>query len=218
VINLHCYSPNPDQILNLNVPYHQQECNNWCGLACIQMWADWDGVNVTQQDIANYLGVGNHTISPYEVLYGVGYFTCSPGHLETRDSFEPGSQGDLISASIYGIQGYVPSIMPFFTDHAVLIKGYKWREDENNEPLAIKVWYNDPNGYYNRSCSGSSLKSYFMPCPFDYWLIVGDYDFIDGGIDGHDDFVYERGTWYGGPSYYNPKGLDVKPPKPPMIP
>jgi hypothetical protein len=219
LINLHCYTPDPEKLINLNVPYHQQVCSNWCGLACVQMWADFDYINVTQQEIASYIGIdGNDTANAFELLIGVGAFTCSAGHVETRDSFEPGSQGDLISATIYAIQDSVPSIMPFFTDHAVLIKGYKWREDESGKPFALNVWYHDPNGFANRNCSGGSLRSYFMPCPFDYWVLVGDYYYIDEGIDGHDAFVMEWGTYYGGPAYYNPKGLYREPIDHTMIP
>jgi hypothetical protein len=31
--------------------------------------------------------------------------------------------------------------------------------------------------------------------------------YVNNGITGHDNFVLRRGTYYGGPSIYDPKGL-----------
>ena len=100
--------------------------SKWCGIACVQMWADYNGIQVTQQQIADAIGVaGNDTASPFELETAVGSFTCYEGYCATREFWEAGSQGDLIGATIYAIQDYVPSIMPYFETHAVLVKGYK---------------------------------------------------------------------------------------------
>jgi len=199
---------NPPYKTNIWVPLHNQECENWCGIACIQMWADLDGVLVTQTTIANYLGVvGSMTPNPYELETGVGHFTCSPGWLERRPWDDPGAQGDLIAASITGIKYGIPSIMPFYNgDHAVLIKGYEWRE-ENGKPVALSCWLNDPRGYENQKISASKLAAYFECFPYDYWVIVGYPEFVWEGIAGHDAFVAAGGTYYGGPLKYDPKDI-----------
>ncbi|UCH98424.1 MAG: C39 family peptidase [Candidatus Aminicenantes bacterium] len=207
LINVQCIPSDLEKLINLDVPFHNQECSNWCGIACIQMWAHFDGFSVTQQEIANELGIGfNQATSPFDLETGIGSFTCSEGYCATRGIFEPGAQGDLIGATIYAIQDYVPSIMPFWMDHAVLIKGYKWREDENGRPLAIKVWFHDPNNLPNRTIDGGTLEIRFMPAPV-YWVIIGLPDYVFEGIIGHDSFVLAGGTYYGGPYHYDPKDL-----------
>jgi len=40
-------------------------------------------------------------------------------------------------------------------------------------------------------------------------VIVGWPHFILDGMIGHDLFVMRGGTYYGGPSYYNPKNLNI---------
>ncbi|NIM16125.1 MAG: hypothetical protein GTO45_29330 [Candidatus Aminicenantes bacterium] len=197
--------PKPPYVVNLPVPFHQQECGNWCGIACIQMWADFDGWLVTQAEIASYLGiVGNLYASPYDLERGVGAYTASPGWLERREWDEPGGQGELVAASITGIKYGVPSIMPFGGGtHAVLIKGYEWRE-EDDIPIALACWYHDPNGIVNRKISAAQLSNYFDCFPADYWVIVGDYDFVLEGINGHFAFIAAGGTYYGGPQTYDP--------------
>jgi hypothetical protein len=83
LINLNCYTPDPEKIINLNVPYHQQVCSNWCGLACIQMWADFDNINVTQQEIANYIGIDGHDefVMEWGTYYG-GPAYYNPKHFD----------------------------------------------------------------------------------------------------------------------------------------
>jgi len=206
-INMQCYTPDPENEIELNVSFHNQECSTWCGIACIQMWADYDGFQYSQSQIASLLGIGvNDTTSPFELETGISYYTCSEGYCATKDMFVDGAQGDLIGATIYGIQDYVPAIMPYYADHAVLITGYKWTED-NGSPVAVRVFYHNPNGLPDQSSTGSVLNIWFMPCPFDYWVIIGMPYYVPEGIIGHDSFVLEGGTYYGGPSYYDPKGL-----------
>jgi hypothetical protein len=196
-------APKPPYVVNLPVPYHQQECENWCGIACIQMWADFDGWLVPQADIASYLGiVGNLKASPYDLEIGVGAYTASPGWLERRACYEPGGKGELIAASITGIKYCVPSIMPFYGDHAVLIKGYEWIDED--QPIALACWLHDPDGRNNWKITAGQLDYFFECYPSDNWVIVGYYDFVLEGIGGHAAFIAAGGTYYGGPPVYDP--------------
>lgn len=200
----HYGTGNPPFYENLWVPYHQQECENWCGIACIQMWADRDGVLVNQGEIATYLGVGNQKASPFHLEMGVGAYTSAPGWLEIRGWYDLGAKGDLVASSITGIKHGYPSIMPFYGgEHAVIIKGYEWREVDE-KPVAISCWYHDPNGFNNWRISASILSRYFECGIYDYWVIVGFRDFVWEGMAGHQAFIEAGGTYYGGPQTYDP--------------
>lgn len=113
----------------------------------------------------------------------------------------------------FGI-GDRPSIMPFYEEHAVIIKGYKWHEDSTGRPIAEKVCYHDPiqSRGPNITILAGALDAAFVPAPFKYWVIVGDRSFIPDGIYGHDTFVLKGGIYYGGTSFYDPKGLIELPP------
>ena len=201
----------PDWVIDLQVPYHYQLYCNYCGIACVQMWAHFDGWEVAQDSIASYVGItpGSYAANPYQLERAVGAYTGAYGYLERREFWEPGAQGDLISSTIEGLKYCVPSIMPFSGNHAVLIKGSEWNEKTDGSPLAKRIYLHDPNNLPSQNISADELTRRFIPCPFDYWVIVGWEDFILNGIIGHDTFVLMGGTYYGGPSYYNPKDLDL---------
>ncbi len=74
--------------------------------------------------------------------------------------------------------------------------------------MAIKAYYHDPTGAPNQTISALALDYAFDPAPYSYWVILGYSDYVDAGIDGHDTFVLRRGTYYGGPSNYDPKDLN----------
>jgi hypothetical protein len=205
-INWSCSKPDPDYLINLNVPYHAQQCPNWCGVACVQMWSDFDGPLVSQQDIADSLGIGGGTASPWELEQAVAAYTASEGYVALKDWLAPGAQGDLIGATICGIDAGIPSIMPFDQDHAVLIKGHKW-SDSTGRPIAKKTFFHDPDNDPDREITGSGLVSRFDPCPFQYWVLIGYEDFLLDGIDGHIGFILRGGAYYGGPDPYDPKGI-----------
>ncbi len=213
-----CFDPDPDEEMNLYVPYQTQDHPNWCGIACIQMWNQYceGGLWIPQLTIAKAIDVWYERAHPRDLLRGVGMYTDSPGHLAHRSFTEPGSQGDLIAATVTGVLDYNPSIMPFWEEHAVLIKGYKYRYKEIKDeygnvvdtiPIAIYVYYNDPGDTANIGTGIASLKNLFVPCPFDYWVIVGFQHYVPQGVDGHNSFILRGGSYYGGPLNYNPKGL-----------
>ncbi len=200
-----CSSGEPEKNINLPVPYHDQVCQNYCGIACIQMWAEYNGIYVTQQAIANFLGISGETVSPYLLDQGVAYFSGSQGYLEFRPFDELDAQGDLIGATICGIQENIPSIMPFYGNHAVLIKGYKWHEDLYGRPIADRAYYHDPDDLPNQNITAGTLESAFIPCPFNYWVIVGYPSFVPEGREGYNVFILEGGTYYGGSSNRDPQ-------------
>ncbi len=199
-----CSTGEPENKIDLPVPYHQQVCKNYCGIACIQMWAEYNGICVTQQEIAGFLGIGGNFVSPYLLDQGVANFTGSQGYLAIASIADPDAQGDLIGASIYGIQEYIPSIMPFWGNHAVLIKGYKWHEDVYGRPIADRAYYHDPRYGENKIITAGELESAFMPDP-SYWVIVGNPGYVPAGREGYNVFILEGGTYYGGSSNRDPQ-------------
>lgn len=211
LMNLKCPGSKLENHIDLYVPYFEQETTYYCAIACIQMWAAKDGITATQQEIANYIGMGVCGVNPMLLERGVAHFTCSEGYLALKSIWEPGAQGDLISATITGVKYGIPSIMPFFVDHTVLIKGYKYREDIPGKPIAIEAYYHDPNRNPNQRRTAAQLSSNFDPSGSTYWVLVGFPDLMDMGIDGHNAFILSGGTYYGGPSYYDPKGLTPDP-------
>lgn len=204
MIQAFCDSEDPGKNINLPVPYHAQIHENYCGIACIQMWADFDKRNVTQEEIADFLGIEGQFVSPTLLEQGVSYFTNSQAYLASELMTEPDAQENLIAATISGIKDYTPSIMPFFEDHAVLIKGYKWHEDINGRPIADRAYVHDPDNLPDRDLSAASLKALFMASPFSYWVIVGQYSYIPEGREGYNIFILEGGTYYGAPSSRDP--------------
>lgn len=198
---------------DIPIPYHKQEYCNFCGVACVQMWSHADfGFAPNQIDLASAMGVEPHGLgaAPSDMVKVVGNQTASEGYLALVESTETGAQGDLISSTIEGVKYCTPSIMPFdFAEHAVLIKGYQWREKEDGTPFAIKCYFHDPDNQPNQRISAADLRYRFDPTPSYYWVILGQYDFLIDGTLGHDSFVMQFGTYYGGPAEYNPKGLDT---------
>jgi hypothetical protein len=175
------------------------------------MWAHWDGdYMLTQDEIAQEVGIAGTTnlANPYDVERAVGVFTGSMGYLEKRHWLEPGAEGDIIASTIQGIEYSTPAILPVDSGlHTILIKGYEWKE-KNEKPFAIRAFYHDPDGEDDEDIPAYLLMYMFDPAP-DYWAILGWEYFVWDGAFGHDMFVLRGGTYYGGPSYYNPKDLDL---------
>jgi hypothetical protein len=208
-----CSDPVPNKIV-LNVPYYSQEgYPNYCAVACIRMWAAYSGNQVTMQEIADYVGVGPDGVLPRNIEKGVGNFTSAEGYMPVKSVLEPGAQGDLIGATVIGVKNGYPSIIPVYNaDHAVLSIGNEWHEDENYRPIADVIYFHDPNVGPNRKRAANIfLGAYFTPSYGRYWLIVAFPDFLDDGIEGHDEFVMAGGTYYGGPVHYDPKGINPNP-------
>jgi hypothetical protein len=214
-----CPGGSPSDELILNVPHCQQTKINYCAVASILMWRQYDGLlpDLTQDQIGGLINVGELGTSPASVVAGVCVLTNSDNaEMVAIHDYLPGAQGDLVSACIEGVDNYVPSIMPFYYGfHAVVFVGYKGRTlKEDGSPLAKYVYINDPETIYAKErITFADLKDfYFTPVDFDYYVILGDPSFFTYGTIGHDQFVWNLGTYYGGPSVYDPKGiLDIDP-------
>lgn len=207
-----CPSKPLDYDIDLYVPYYSQgSYTELCAVACIKMWAAMSGNNVSMDEISDYVGCGSWGTRPVDIPLGVARYTCAEGYLAIRDRNEAGAQGDLVSATVVGIEHGVPSIMPFFVDHAVLIKGSKYRKDETGRPIAINLYLHDPEIGPNRVRTASEIATRFMSNGYNYWVVVGFPEFLDMGIYDHNTFVLMGGTYYGGPSIYDPKGLNPDP-------
>ena len=210
-----CFTNEPDRII-LDIPYSAQIEPAFCGVACIQMWAHYDHpcCEVSQLDIADYVGVGAYGVLPWDILRGVSHFTSVEGFLALKDIYTPGAQGDLLGATITGIKNGQPSILPTrFGEHAIIIRGHEWHE-ENGRPIADEIFYHDPDDIPDLSMPANLFLNYvFTPPTFgDYWAIIAFVSFFDAGIAAHDEFVLSNGTYYGGPLHYDPKGLVPDPP------
>lgn len=198
--------------VKLNVPYHAQEYCNFCGVACVKMWAHYDDWELPQTEIASYMSVvpNGPGADIYELERAVGAYTWSPGFLARKEFEELGAQGDLISSAIEGMDYSVPAIMPFdWGEHAVLLIGFKWIEKDDGTPYALSCYYHDPDNLPDRIVTPAQLSARFDPTPFYYWVLLGHEDFLVNGTFGHDSFVLQHGTYYGGPAVYNPKDLDI---------
>lgn len=142
-------SDNPSQpsSIALPVPFYSQSAMN-CGPASIEMWAAYDGITTTQQEIANYIGCSpTGGASQQQILSGVQHFTESGRDAEL--TFNSGD-GVFFSDEVTSITALVP-ILPIVNGglHAVVLIGGQWHIDPDNSNLYVwDVWdtviYNDP--------------------------------------------------------------------------
>ncbi len=205
--------------VQLDVPFHHQEEDTYCGLACIEMWSKYDWGSYTafndQYSIAEALGVGNQRVPVMTVLAGVSEYTNSMGHLVMIGMFADGALGDLVSSMIAGLDDGVPSIFPFEEAiHAAIVIGAEWKdqvivvEDQRiTRPLAINVTFHDPRSFGNLKYGALRFKSEIAISNLNYWTILGSEDYFDIGTSDHDTFVFRYGSYYGGPMLYDPKNL-----------
>ena len=194
----------------LNVPYCPQSYAYYCAAACVYMWATYDGIPCTQAQVANWTGAWPCGVPPFTVVDAIGFFTFSQGYFAWRYNYELGAQGDLMGACIEGIKDNVPSIMPFYGgSHAVLVTGFEWHEDATDRPIGEVIYYSDPDGDYGEMVRivANVEDFYWTPTAGLYYVLLGWEFYIYNGITGHDNFVLRRGTYYGGPPIYDPKGL-----------
>lgn len=194
----------------LDVPFICAQDDDYCCVACIQMWAWYDGnTGVTQDEIAWVVGAPT---LPDMAECGVNEFTNSMGWLEKR-LFSPTAQDECIAASIAAYKEKCPSIMPFYGgQHAVLTIGYKSHEEgegEDKRPVADYMWYHDPAPWLlDGEClqvSAHRLKThYFTLSGVWYFVIVGSPIYVQWGLIGYDEFLDKGGSFYGGPDDYDP--------------
>jgi hypothetical protein len=188
----------------LNIPYCAQEQYNYCAAACIQMWAQYDGQNYSQSEIASSIGAPS---SPYSVANAVSFYTNSDGWLEPVVLDTSVTQNECISYSIASIVDCCPSIIPFNDgEHAVIARGYDWHE-EGFTPVADILYYHDPNpamGGYLDLPANELKQYYFTRSNGYYYVIVGFRTHVSSGSIGYTAFREAGGTYYGAPNDPDP--------------
>lgn len=126
-------NPSAPSGFNLNVPFFYQS-PQYCGPASIEMWAAYDGVTVSQQQIANYIGCSVNGASQQQILTGVEHFTVSgraSALVYNGGEGDPATiAGEYYSAEITSITGLVPA-MP-------LVKGGHARRHLDRRPVAYR--------------------------------------------------------------------------------
>ena len=142
--------PSAPSGFTLNVPFFYQS-PQFCGPASIEMWAAYDGVTTTQQQIANYTGCSvNVGATQEQVVVGVQHFTVS-GHdaelVYNGGEGDPGTiAGEYFSAEITSITARIP-LIPLVNGatHAGVLVGGQWHIDPNS---GLYVWdsvlFDDP--------------------------------------------------------------------------
>jgi hypothetical protein len=198
-----------------DVPYRPQEnLELYCGMACIQMWAAYERINPepNQGDIYYRLSQNTHEgyIWAEDIAAGVTYYTNSAGYLLEYENGDEVSQDLCISACIASIKDYRLALVPFKRGrHVVLAYGYKWHYDSNKRRVADVMHYHDPDNKPYQTVSGAMLKLYKFQYDLNrnsYWTIVGHKKYETEGTAGYRKFLEEGGTYYGGPSDYQPDG------------
>jgi hypothetical protein len=210
IIFIGCDGDDPPLKKVLNVSYCPQSYAYYCAAACVYMWATYDGIPCTQAQVANWTGAWPCGVPPLTVVDAIGFFTFSPGYFAWRYDYEFGAQGDLMGACIDGIRDKVPAIMPFYDgSHAVLVTGFEWHEEATGRPIGEVIYYNDPDGYIGKwfETVGFVEDHLWTPTAGLYYVLLGGDWYIYNGITGHNNFVLNLGTYYGGPPVYDPKGL-----------
>jgi hypothetical protein len=205
-----CDSGDPPLEKVLNVPYCPQSYAYYCAAACVHMWSLFDGYGTTQSQVVSWTGAWPCGVPPLTVVDAIGFFTNSMGHCALKYDHTPGAQGDLMGACIEGIKDRVPSIMPFYDgSHAVLVTGFEWHKDATGRPIGEVIYYSDPDGYVGKWFETVAFVEDHLWTPTSglYYVLLGWVGYVYNGITGHDDFVLRLGTYYGGPSVYDPKGL-----------
>ena len=177
------------------------------------MWADRDGDCPDQYLIASTIGVSAGGAYPDDIIEGLNAFTFCPWpKLAIRCWTEPDAQGDLLAGAIRGIEQNYPAVVPFYDGtHAVIVRGFEWHENlETGKPVAEVMFYHDPDpweGPDQALVANMLLDYYFTPVAGDYWIILALPSFVEDGINSHIQFIQAGGTYYGGPSIYDPKGI-----------
>jgi len=195
--------PPPGNHVRLPVPFISQMYNAWCGAACIQMWAYYDGLYPEQDDIASFIGWTVSNI--YNIAAGVGYFTNSPGYPVEYGSSEY-EQDLAMSAQVASIKEKIPSISIInHGTHAIIAKGFDWT-DTSLGPRADGICIHDPWLGPNFYHTAGNWKHWFFTDYYGHHLIVlGDSYYLYQGESGYIEFLNQGGTYYGGPKHYKPE-------------
>jgi len=143
-------NPSAPSGFNLAVPFFYQS-PQYCGPASIEMWAAYDGVTATQQQIANYIGCGVNGSTQEQIVVGVQHFTVSGHDAALLYNGGVGSPADIageyFSAEITSISARIP-LIPLVNGatHAGVLTGGQWHIDpDSNLYVWDSVFFNDPS-------------------------------------------------------------------------
>ena len=193
-----CFEPPKSRFLS--VPHITWEYTGWCGAACIQMWAYYENVYPTQDEIAWYIGWSGSTV--YEIAEGVTYFTSRNGFASFYNNTS--DQQDLaVSTQVAAVRSGVPSISIVNQGyHAIIVTGFEWTELTGGRPRADFVTFNDPALLDTYRVGAWTWKDfYFTPnlVSNKYEIVLSSPFYIYDGEDGHQEFKARDGTYYGDP-------------------
>lgn len=200
VLILICCILEPPKSKYLSVPHITQQYSGWCGAACIQMWAYYEGDYPTQSDIAAYIGWSGSNV--YDIAEGVTQFTSRTGfakfYTDTSDQ-----QDAAVSAQVAAIRSGVPSIsIVNHGYHAIIVIGFEWTELSDGRPRADFIRFNDPLWSDTEEIGAWTWKQhYFNPnlVSSKYEIVLTNHSYVDDGYEGHQEFKVRGGTYYGAP-------------------
>lgn len=221
VLMMGCFTSNPPPYdVWLSVPYHEAEEPNYCAVACIQMWAEYLSIFVTQDEIAAVFphGISSGGYLPDDVAIAASIIINRDIRvIEDCYWWNPGAQGDILAIAVQCGRLGRPSIFPFYGGiHSVLATGYDCHEEEPDIPIVDAMFYHDPDPFGGPDCvaAANDLKDYYFTMVQGFYFIIiqrDRYTTLRIGQLAHDSFVLSGGNYYGGPSVYNPKGLTLNP-------
>lgn len=200
VLILICCLHDPPASRFLSVPHITQTYYGWCGAACIQMWAYYEYLYPTQNEIAQYIGWTHSNV--YAIADGVTQFTSRNGFPSFFNNNS--DQQDLaVSTQIAAIRNGVPSIsIVNYGTHAIIVTGFEWTELAGGRPRADFITFNDPLRLDSDTVGAWTWKDfYFSPNPVSnkYEIVLTSPSYLDDGEEGHQEFMALDGTYYGDP-------------------
>ncbi|MCK4764806.1 MAG: hypothetical protein KAW12_21590, partial [Candidatus Aminicenantes bacterium] len=221
---------------DLPVPANWQYYPMWCGHACVEMWAWYEGKYwVTQEVIANNLNfcdfpdpfTGMHF---YQIARAVNVCVTSAVGDFGLD-FSNFGRDMILSVVIESLRGGEPSILTTKTlaweNHAIIVKGYTKLENSELFPFVYEIAYNDPDpliggpqklNYYEFNEKWWPIRQYFSESDrfigietYAYFYVTGlgnrSYsEILENAAQGYLGFLKRCGTYYGGPTIYIPEG------------
>ncbi len=196
-----CCFLDPPPSKYLSVPHIQWKYSGWCGAACVQMWAWYEGSTyLTQDQIAPVTGWYGATV--YTIANGVTRFTSGNGFAALYNNTYD-QQDAAVSAQIASIKNGVPSISIVHDGfHSVIVIGFQWTELSDGTPRADYVKFNDPARTRSLKVAAWYWKNeYFFPnlASGKYEIVLTNHSYIDEGYEGHQEFKARGGTYYGDP-------------------
>lgn len=191
----------------LNIPFFSQGSIPWCGPACIKMWAEYQNLHPTMEEIANAI-CGPQGSSMYWVSRGVTWFTNSTGvYVELGETQL--EQDQCIASCFASLLKDHPAVIHFNRNgssdhHAIILRGAEYHYQLwplKQDPVIDVICFHDPGtSVGDQELPIHLLKqSYYKPFQNKYMAVVGYPKALYDGIRGYNEFLRMGGTYYGGP-------------------